>query len=78
MAMEPAKYAKDTKTESLARIAPLTQRVNLVFLRTPSFRALSRLSRAIESRFHADLLRRRGTGRTTSKTWSAPTSSSAN
>jgi hypothetical protein len=35
-AMEPAKYAKDTKTGALSRIARLTQRVNLV-LCPPSF-----------------------------------------
>jgi hypothetical protein len=34
-AMEPAKYAKDTKTESLPQIARLTQRVNHVKLPTP-------------------------------------------
>ncbi len=50
-AMEPARYGRDTKTGSLPRRARLTQRVNLVILRTSSFRVLARLSRTIQSRF---------------------------
>ncbi len=38
--MEPANYPKGRKTESPAGIARLTQRVNLVILRTPSPRVL--------------------------------------
>ena len=47
--MEPAKHAKHTKEETLLRIARLTHWVNPAKVTTPSFRVLSRLSRAIHS-----------------------------
>ena len=50
-AMEPAKHAKDAKEETLRRIARFTRQVNPANLTTRSFRVLSRLSRAIHSRF---------------------------
>ena len=50
-AMEPAKHAKHTKAEELALNAGRTRRVNAVKIGTPSFRVLSRVSRASQSRF---------------------------
>ena len=50
-AMEPAKHAKHTKEETLRQVDRLTHWVNPAKVTTPSFRVLSRLSRAIHSRF---------------------------
>ena len=50
-AMEPAKLAKPAKEETLRPVERRTHWVRPAKVTTPSFRVLSRLSRAIHSRF---------------------------